>query len=186
MSCRIQPVAVAISIPPTAPAIPPIPTTEPVESALKQRVLDVGVKPSDVAIDDRGVLGNPVFRRSTALINARPMPFRYSAEDMVWFDFEALCGPPRSQNDYIELARCHQTVFMSDIPVMGGSRDDRTRRFIFLVDEFYDRRVKLILSAAAPVAEIYAGERLKHDILRTQSRLEEMQSHEYLADAHKP
>jgi len=88
------------------------------------------------------------------MINGRAMPFRRRAGDMVWFDFEALCGPPRSQNDYIELARCHQTVFLSDIPVMGGSRDDRTRRFIFLVDEFYDRRVKLVLSAAAPAQRL--------------------------------
>ena len=85
----------------------------------------------------------------------------------MWFDFEALCGPPRSKNDYIELARCHQTVFMSDIPVMGGSRDDRTRRFIFLVDEFYDRRVKLVLSAEAPAPRLYIGERLAFEFQRT-------------------
>lgn len=118
------------------------------------------------------------------MINARPMPFRYSAEDMVWFDFEALCGPPRSQNDYIELARCHQTVFMSDIPVMGGSRDDRTRRFIFLVDEFYDRRVKLVLSAEAPVQRLYIGERLAFEFQRTISRLTEMRTPAFLGRPH--
>jgi len=118
------------------------------------------------------------------LINGRPMPFRYSAEDMVWFDFEALCGPPRSQNDYIELARCHQTVFMSDIPVMGASRDDRTRRFIFLVDEFYDRRVKLVLSAEALAPRLYIGERLAFEFQRTVSRLTEMQTPTFLGRAH--
>lgn len=118
------------------------------------------------------------------LINGRPMPFRYSAEDMVWFDFEALCGPPRSQNDYIELARCHQTVFMSDIPIMGGSRDDRTRRFIFLVDEFYDRRVKLVLSAEATARKLYIGERLAFEFQRTVSRLTEMQTSTFLGRAH--
>ena len=118
------------------------------------------------------------------IINGRAMPFRLLAEDMVWFDFEALCGPPRSQNDYIELSRCHQTVFISDIPVMGGSRDDRTRRFIFLVDEFYDRRVKLVLSAEAPVTKLYIGERLAFEFQRTISRLTEMQTPAFLGRAH--
>ncbi len=118
------------------------------------------------------------------MINGRPMPFRYSAGDVVWFDFETLCGPPRSQHDYIELARCHQTVFMSDIPVMGGSRDDRTRRLIFLVDEFYDRRVKLVLSAEAPAQRLYIGERLAFEFRRTVSRLTEMQTPAYLGRPH--
>ena len=118
------------------------------------------------------------------IINGRAMPFRLLAEDMVWFDFEALCGPPRSQNDYIELSRCHQTVFISDIPVMGGSRDDRTRRFVFLVDEFYDRRVKLVLSAEAPAAKLYIGERLAFEFQRTISRLAEMQTPAFLGRPH--
>ena len=103
---------------------------------------------------------------------------------MVWFDFEALCGPPRSQNDYIELARCHQTVFLSDVPVMGGSRDDRTRRFIFLIDEFYDRRVKLVLSAEAPIQQLYVGERLAFEFQRTMSRIIEMQTPAFLGRPH--
>ncbi|MDJ0740859.1 MAG: cell division protein ZapE [Gammaproteobacteria bacterium] len=118
------------------------------------------------------------------IINGRAMPFRLCAEDMVWFDFEALCGPPRSQNDYIELARTHQTVFISDIPVMGASRDDRTRRFIFLVDEFYDRRVKLVVSAEAPVQRLYIGERLAFEFQRTVSRLTEMQTPAFLGRPH--
>ena len=118
------------------------------------------------------------------MINGRAMPFRLRAEDMVWFDFEALCGPPRSKNDYIELARCHQTVFMSDIPVMGGSRDDRTRRFIFCIDEFYDRRVKLVVSAEAPVQRLYIGERLAFEFQRTISRMTEMQTPMFLGRAH--
>lgn len=118
------------------------------------------------------------------LINGRPMAYRCRAQEMVWFDFEALCGPPRSQNDYIELARCHQTVFLSDIPVMGASRDDRTRRFIFLIDEFYDRRVKLVLSAEVPAARLYIGERLAFEFQRTLSRLIEMQTPAFLGRAH--
>lgn len=117
-------------------------------------------------------------------INGRGMPYRHRVEGMVWFDFEALCGPPRSKNDYIELARCHQTVFISGIPIMGGSRDDRTRRFIFLVDEFYDRRVKLVLSAEAPAQRLYIGERLAFEFQRTLSRLTEMQTPTYLGRPH--
>ncbi len=71
------------------------------------------------------------------------------------------------------------------MPRFDTTLENQARRFIALVDEFYDRRVKLIVSAAAPVTAIYAGERLKHDILRTQSRLQEMQSHDYLAEAHR-
>ncbi|WP_078121526.1 cell division protein ZapE [Thiosocius teredinicola] len=118
------------------------------------------------------------------VINGRSMPYRQLAEDMVWFDFEALCGPPRSKDDYIELARCHQTVFISDIPIMGAARDDRTRRFIFLVDEFYDRRVKLVLSAEAPAPRLYIGERLAFEFQRTLSRLSEMQTPAFLGRPH--
>ena len=118
------------------------------------------------------------------LVNGRNMPYRHRTDGLAWFDFEALCGPPRSKNDYIELARCHHTVFVSDIPVMGGSRDDRTRRFIFLVDEFYDRRVKLVLSAEAPAQRLYIGERLAFEFQRTVSRLTEMQTPAYIGRPH--
>lgn len=118
------------------------------------------------------------------VINGRVMPYRHRTGGMVWFDFEALCGPPRSQNDYIELARTHHTVFISDVPVMGGSRDDRTRRFIFLIDEFYDRRVKLVISAEAPVQRLYIGERLAFEFQRTISRLTEMQTPAFLGRPH--
>jgi len=77
-------------------------------------------------------------------------------------------------------------VLVSNVPRFDATLENQARRFIALVDEFYDRRVKLILSAAAPATEIYRGERLKHDFLRTQSRLQEMQSHDYLAEAHRP
>ena len=106
-------------------------------------------------------------------------------DGVIWFDFRAICDGPRSQDDYIELSRLYQTVLVSNVPRFDTTLENQARRFIALVDEFYDRRVKLIVSAAAPVTEIYAGERLKHDILRTQSRLQEMQSHDYLAEAHR-
>ena len=117
-------------------------------------------------------------------IRGRPIPTIRTAKGVAWFDFDALCEGPRSQEDYIEIARCYQTVVISDVPVLNRSREDAARRFIALVDEFYDRRVKLILSAAARPVELYTGERLAFEFERTQSRLIEMQSVEYLAAAH--
>ena len=114
----------------------------------------------------------------------REIPFRYRAGSIVWFDFIALCGPPRSQNDYIEVARCHHTVLISDIPRLDASVDDLSRRFIFLIDEFYDRNVKVIISAAADPEHLYCGERLAFEFQRTASRLIEMQTQDYLAQPH--
>ena len=105
---------------------------------------------------------------------------RYEADDVAWFDFHELCDGPRSQNDYIELAMVYHAVLLSDIPVLDHKKENAARRFISLVDEFYDRGVKLIISAAAPITELYQGERLKFEFERTESRLLEMQSHEYL------
>ena len=115
----------------------------------------------------------------------RPIPYRRAADGVIWFDFESICDGPRSQDDYIEISRLYQTVLVSNVPRFDATLENQARRFIALVDEFYDRRVKLILSAAAPATELYRGQRLKHDFLRTQSRLQEMQSHDYLAEAHR-
>ena len=109
------------------------------------------------------------------------------AEDLVWFDFRKLCEGPRSAADYIEIARCYHTVLVSRVPVMDAGADDAARRFITMVDEFYDRGVKLILSAAAATPEgLYRGERLAFEFRRTSSRLHEMQGREYLARPHMP
>jgi cell division protein ZapE len=91
-----------------------------------------------------------------------------------------LCDGPRSQADYIEIARWYPTIIVSGVPELDELREDQARRFIALVDEFYDRRVKLILSAERPAAELYAGKRLRFEFERTVSRLIEMQSLEYL------
>ncbi len=115
----------------------------------------------------------------------RPIPYRRAADGVIWFDFDSVCDGPRSQDDYIEISRLYQTVLVSNVPRFDATLENQARRFIALVDEFYDRRVKLILSAAAPATELYHGQRLKHDFLRTQSRLQEMQSHDYLAEAHR-
>jgi cell division protein ZapE len=108
------------------------------------------------------------------------------ADGIAWFEFAALCAGPRSQEDYIEIARAFQTVIVSGVPVLDETRENEARRLIALVDEFYDRRVKLILSAAAPVDGLYRGTRLIREFERTRSRLLEMQSHDYLAAAHVP
>ena len=117
-------------------------------------------------------------------ILGRSIPCKRSADGVIWFDFDALCDGPRSQDDYIEIARCYQTVVVSDVPKFDVMLENQARRFIALVDEFYDRRVKLILSAEAPLESLYQGKRLKFEFRRTKSRLEEMQSHDYLASAH--
>jgi cell division protein ZapE len=88
------------------------------------------------------------------------------------------------QNDYIELARWYPTVIVSGVPRLDASRDDQARRFVALVDEFYDRRVKLILSAASPIDAVYGGDKLSFEFDRTMSRLIEMQSINYLAAPH--
>jgi cell division protein ZapE len=119
-------------------------------------------------------------------LNGRPIDYRRSADGVIWFDFVQICDGPRSQDDYIELSRLYQTVLLSNVPQFDATLENQARRFIALVDEFYDRRVKLIISAAAPVAELYRGRKLRHDVERTQSRLEEMQSHDYLASEHRP
>ena len=107
------------------------------------------------------------------------------AEDVAWFEFAEICEGPRSQNDYIELARIFHAVLIGGVPVFTWRNEDAARRFISLVDEFYDHDVKLILSAAAAAPELYQGERLRFEFERTASRLLEMQSHDYLARSHR-
>lgn len=118
-------------------------------------------------------------------VNGRRIRAHRLADDVAWFEFAELCEGPRSHNDYIELARCHQAVLLSNVTRFDASREDAARRFISLVDEFYDRNVKLIVSAQVPVDELYGGEMLRREFERTGSRLVEMQSHSYLARSHK-
>jgi len=106
------------------------------------------------------------------------------AKGVVWFDFMDICDGPRSQEDYIEIARWYPTVIVSDMPVLNRELENPARRFIAMVDEFYDRRVKLIVSAAANIDMLYRGNRLQCEFERTASRLTEMQSNEYLHAAH--
>lgn len=117
-------------------------------------------------------------------IENRTISSRRCADGVVWFTFAAVCDGPRSQNDYIELARLFQTVLLSDVPRLES--DSQARRFISLVDEFYDRNVKLIISAAVPIKALYSGTQLRFEFRRTASRLQEMQSEEYLSREHRP
>ncbi len=120
------------------------------------------------------------------IVNDRAIALRRVADAVAWFDFDALCLGPRAVADYIEIARTFNTVLLSGVPVFGVADDDAARRFIHLIDEFYDRNVKLIASAAAPIDALYRGERLRDAFARTVSRLTEMGSHEYLAREHRP
>lgn len=117
-------------------------------------------------------------------VEGRHIDTVYRAEGAVWFAFSALCEGPRSVADYIEVALCHHTMFLSDVPCFDNDNNDAARRFINLIDELYDRNVNLILSAAAEPEALYGGTRLNKFFLRTVSRLREMQSHEYLARPH--
>ncbi|MDC0598511.1 cell division protein ZapE [Gammaproteobacteria bacterium] len=119
-------------------------------------------------------------------ILGRDILARHWSEGLVWFEFEDICGGPRSAADYIEIAQLFHTVILVNIPILNASNDDSARRFISLVDEFYDHSVKLILSAEAPLELLYQGDELAFPFERTRSRLLEMQSHEYLARQHMP
>ena len=105
---------------------------------------------------------------------------------VVWFDFAKICDGPRSQQDYIEIARWYPAVIVSGIPVLDTGLENQARRFVALVDEFYDRKVKLIVSAASDLESLYSGQKLEFEFQRTTSRLVEMQSRSYLHAAHLP
>lgn len=117
-------------------------------------------------------------------ILGRDIPTERCAKGVAWFDFKDICDGPRSQQDYIEIARWYPTVIVSSIPILTTDKENQARRFIALVDEFYDRKVKLIVSAAAEIESLYAGQKLAFEFQRTTSRLIEMQSTIYLHAPH--
>jgi cell division protein ZapE len=118
-------------------------------------------------------------------IEHREIRARRRAGGVVWFDFKTLCGGPRSQNDYLEIATQFHTVLLSDVPRMSARLASEARRFTWLVDVLYDRRVKLILSAQVEPEALYTEGPLAHEFPRTVSRLAEMQSAEFLALEHR-
>ncbi|MGL5384887.1 MAG: cell division protein ZapE [Enterobacterales bacterium] len=119
-------------------------------------------------------------------INHRPMPTLRAVEGVLAIDFHTLCEEPRSQLDYIALSRLYHSVMLYNVHVMGPLTENTARRFLALVDEFYERHVKLVIAAEASMFEIYQGEQLKFEFQRCLSRLQEMQSEEYLKLPHLP
>lgn len=136
----------------------------------KQLVQDAEVSDDSIEIDGRGIT---IVKQ---------------AQGVLKIDFHSLCEGARSQRDYMEIASVYHTVLLQNVPQMGEALtgDDIARRFLALIDEFYERQVKLIISAAVPVQDIYKGGKLAFEFNRCRSRLIEMQSEEYLALEHLP
>jgi cell division protein ZapE len=120
----------------------------------------------------------------TLVINDRPLRALRRGDGVIWFPFEELCQQPCGAGDFIEIARAFNTVLLSDMPQLREEDANAARRFIILVDEFYDRGVKLLLSAQTPLESLYQGKRLAFEFQRTISRLTEMQTQDYLARPH--
>ena len=134
----------------------------------KQLSCEEGVAGSDIEINNRQL--------ATVLVS----------DGVVYFDFSVLCESARSQSDYMEISQLYQTVLLANVKQMGKDSDDSTRRFIAMVDEFYERNVKLIISAETALEDLYTGGNLAFEFKRCLSRLQEMQSHDYLASEHLP
>lgn len=137
---------------------------------------------ADAALNDAfNRLAETQYEDPVLRIEAREIRARRKAGGVVWFDFHTLCGGPRSQNDYLEIATQFHTVILSDVPHMPVRMASEARRFTWLIDVLYDRRVKLIMSAAVPPEDLYTEGPLAHEFPRTVSRLNEMQSQEFLS-----
>ncbi len=121
---------------------------------------------------------------ATLTIEGREVSVKAAVDGVAWFEFATLCDSPRSTADYIEIACCFHTVLVSNVPAFNDDANDAARRFINLVDEFYDRGVNLLVTAVAAPEQLYRGQRLAQQFRRTTSRLSEMQSAEYLAKPH--
>jgi cell division protein ZapE len=152
--------------------------------------MEIYLVPADAAADARmlsdfrSVAGSEGAPGAIDLFG-RTIPTVRRAPGVIWFDFATLCGGPRSQNDYLEIAREHHTVLLSAVPRMKASHSNEARRFTWLVDVLYDHRVKLIMSAEVEAYELYTEGHNAHEFVRTVSRLMEMRSREYLAEAHR-
>lgn len=146
----------------------------PINNETRQHLNEVFVKLA-------GKLGkpNPILE-----VNHRKMQAINATEGVLAISFKTLCEEPRSPNDYIYLSNCYHTVLLYDVPIMGTSEENSSRRFIALIDEFYERKVKLIINAQAPMESLYQGQLLAFEYQRCLSRLQEMQSEEYLKIPH--
>jgi cell division protein ZapE len=149
--------------------------------------LDANLPHTPATLEERfaALAGGSTAGLTTLSIEGRDLHAVGTGPGMAWFDFSELCEGARSQNDYIELARRYNTLFIENIPEFTHRHEDAARRFIMLIDELYDRGVKIVVSAAAAPDALYRGERLQMDFRRAASRLVEMQTHRYLAGAHR-
>lgn len=124
-------------------------------------------------------------RQEELVINGRPILYKYLAEDTIWFSFDELCKTSRSRLDYLEIAQDFCTLVLTGIEQMDNRTNDAAKRFVSLIDVLYDHRVKLICSAEVPLNELYGEGFLAFEFERTKSRLQEMQSIEYMGLSHK-
>ncbi|EMT6575821.1 cell division protein ZapE [Providencia rettgeri] len=146
----------------------------PINSQNRQHLDEVFVKLASKQGDEYPVLE----------VNHRKMQAIRSAEGVLAVEFKVLCEEPRSQNDYIYLSNCYHTVLLYNVPVMGTKDENPARRFLALIDEFYERKVKLVINAEVPMESLYQGQLLAFEYQRCLSRLQEMQSEEYLKIPH--
>lgn len=128
---------------------------------------------------------NQKISKEPIIINGRQININARTENILFCEFRQLCLEPRSAGDFIEIANDYSTVLVDNVPKLSDDLRDPTRRLIYMVDEFYDRRVKLLVRAEQPILELYQGEKLSFEIERTRSRLLEMQSEDYLKQAHR-
>jgi cell division protein ZapE len=180
-----------------------VPAIELIKKHMQVVELDAGTDYRLVALEKAGVFHTPPDETADAALHAafldvagesgspgwldiegRQVRARRVSHEVAWFEFSDLCDGPRGQADYIELARRFHTVLISGVPVFSRTDGDRRRRFTWLIDEFYDRRVKLVISAEAPVTALFASTGGGAEIDRTESRLIEMQTRRYLGEAH--
>jgi len=148
------------------------PVTQQTHPQIKQRMQELAI--------------SPVIENRIICILDRDIQTICCSDEIAWFDFEIICSAPRAAQDYIELAQRFNTVIISNIPIMDEYSDDKARRFIYLIDELYDRNVKLIASAVDEPQKLYQGDMLEFAFHRTSSRLIEMRSHQYLCESHHP
>ena len=152
------------------------------EADLYLSPLDPGVENKFAAFTRELVRGNESALKTNSVIeiNGRDLFCREIGKDVVWIEFSVLCETPRSSLDYIELSNIFDIVLVSNIPRLTDAKSEATRRFIALIDELYDRRIKVLLSAASPITELYTGQKFAFEFERTESRIVEMQSQKYL------
>ncbi|MDY0071169.1 MAG: cell division protein ZapE [Thauera sp.] len=152
--------------------------------------LEIYLVPHDVVAERKleenfNQLVNGGGERGEIEVLERKLPVIRKAPGVIWFDFDTLCRGARSQNDYLEIARAYHTVLLSNVPRMSSGNASEARRMTWLIDVLYDHRVKLIMSAEVPAYELYTEGQNAHEFVRTVSRLIEMRTRDYLAEAHR-